>query len=127
MNNKDKCEFYQDIDKFLQVFGENVLNKLKLLKLELRLNLCLATFESQSHAINDLLIEKNLFLRVYELRKKIRYLIKKLPKSKNSVKRDLLACVEERFNGFHIIRQLNQYEQKKISNQLISFINQSQI
>ena len=127
MNNKDKCEFCQDIDKFLQVFGENVLNKLKLLKPELRLNLCLATFESQSHAINDLLMEKNLFLRVYELRKKIRYLIKKLPKSKNSVKRDLLACVEERFNGFHIIRQLNQYEQKKISNQLISFISQSQI
>ena len=58
-------------------------------------------------------MEKNLFLRVYKVRKKFRYLIKKLPKSKNSVKRDLSACVEARFNCFHIIRQLNQYEQKK--------------
>ena len=45
--------------------------------------------------------------------KKLRYLIKKLPKGKNSVKPDLLACVEERFNDFHIIRQLNQHEQRK--------------
>ena len=58
-------------------------------------------------------MEKSLFLRVYELKKKFRYLIKKLPKSKNSVKPDLLDCVEERFNGFHIIRQLNQHEQRK--------------
>ena len=50
---------------------------------------------------------------------------------KLSKTRSFTACVEECFNGFHIIRQLNQCEQKKkkkkISNQLISFINQSQI
>ena len=112
-NNKDKFEFCQDNDKFLQVFGENVLNKLKLLKPELRLNLCLGTFESQCHITNDLLMEKNLFLRVYGFRKKFRYLIKKLPKRENSVRRDLLAFVEERLNSFQIIRQLNQYEPKK--------------
>ena len=28
---------------------------------------------------------------------------KKVPKTKNVVKRDLLACIEERFNGFKII------------------------
>ena len=40
-------------------------------------------------------------------------MIKKLPKSKNSVRRDLLAFVEERFNSFQIIRQLNQYKPNK--------------
>ena len=113
LNNKDEFDFSQDNDKFLQMFRENFLNKLQSLKPELRLNLCLGTLESQSHIINDLLKEKNLFLRVYELRKKFRCLIKKLPERKNSIKCDLSACVEEHFNGFHIIRQLNQYEQKK--------------
>ena len=98
---------------FYKYFVNIFLNKLKLLKPELSLNFCLGTFESQCHIINDLLTEKNLFLRVYELSKKFRYLIKKLPKSKNSVKCDLSACLEEHFNGFHVIRQLNQYEQKK--------------
>ena len=97
----------------MQIFGEKCLSKLQLLKPELKLNLCLSTFEIQCHIINDLLIEKNLFLRAYELRKKIRYLIKKLPKGKNSVKRNLSACAEEHFSGFYIIRQLSRYEQKK--------------
>ena len=85
-------EFCQESDRFLQVFGEIFLNKIQLLKPEPRLNLCLGTFQSQCYKINDLLMEKNLFLRVYELRKKIRYLMKILPKSKNSVKFDLLTC-----------------------------------
>ena len=89
------------------------MSKIQLLKPELKLNLFLSAFEIQCHIINDLLIKKNLFLRAYELRKKIRYLIKKLPKGKNSVKRNLSVCAEERFSGFHIIRQLRQYEQKK--------------
>ena len=79
LNNKDEFEFCQNNDKyFVNIF----LNKLKLLKPELSLNFCLGTFESQCHIINDLLTKKDLFLRVYELRKKFRYLIKKLPKSK---------------------------------------------
>ena len=110
LDDKNEIEFIEDNDKFLQIFGENFLSKLHLLKPELKLNLCLSTFETQYHIINDLLIEKNLFLRFYELRRKFRYLIKELSKGKNSVKRDLLACVEEPFNGFHIIRQLSQYE-----------------
>ena len=55
-------------------------------------------------------MEKNLFLGVYKLRKKFRYLIKKYP-SKNEVVRDLLAYVEERFNGFDIVK--NKQKRKK--------------
>ena len=97
----------------MQIFCGKCLSKLQLLKPELKLNLCLSTFEIQCYIINDLLIEKNLFLRDYELRKKIRYLLEKLLKGKNSVKRNLSASAEERFSGFHIIRQLSRYEQKK--------------
>ena len=37
------------------------------------------------HVVNDLLMSKNLFLRVYEPRKKFRYLIKKVVKGKNII------------------------------------------
>ena len=71
LDDKIEFEFIQDNDKFLEIFGEIFLSKLQLLKPELNLNLCLSTFESQCHIINDLLMENNLFLRVYKLRKKI--------------------------------------------------------
>lgn len=70
----------------------------------------LPLFEWQSPQVNNLLLEKNLFLGVYKLRKKFRYLIKKYP-SKNEVVRDLLAYVEERFNGFDIVK--NKQRRKK--------------
>ena len=71
LDDKNEFEFIQDNDKFLEIFGEIFLGKLQLLKPELNLNLCLSTLESQCHIINDLLMENNLFLRVYEHRKKI--------------------------------------------------------
>ena len=37
------------------------------------------------HVVNDLLMSKNLFLRVYEPRKKFRYLIKNVVKGKNII------------------------------------------
>lgn len=70
----------------------------------------LPLFEWQSPQVNNLLLERNLFLGVYKLRKKFRYLIKKYP-SKNEVVRDLLAYVEERFNGFDIVK--NKQKRKK--------------
>ena len=71
--------------------------------------------------MNDLLMTKRLFLRVYELRKKFCYLIKKVPKTKNIVKRDLSAFIEERFNGFEIVRKLTE-DQRKENFQLIDIV-----
>ena len=65
------------------------------------LDLNLNTFQRPCKEINDLLIEKKLFLRVYELRKKFRYLIKK-GRQKNEVQRDLSASIEAQYNGFEI-------------------------
>ena len=60
-----------------------------------------------------LIDEQEAFLRVYELRKKFRYLIKKVPQKKNVVRRDLSACVEKRFNDFNIVRRIAENEQKE--------------
>ena len=62
--------------------------------------------------INDLLMRKNLFLRVYELRKKFFYLIKKVSKGKNAVTKELSACVEERFDGFQLVKRLCEKERR---------------
>ena len=40
---------------------------------------------------------------------------KKVPKTKNVVKRGLLACVEERFNVFEIVRKLTEDQRKENS------------
>ena len=81
----------------------------------------LSTFQAQWNVVNDLLMTKRSFLRVYELRKKFCYLIKKVPKTKNVVKRDLSAFIEERFNGFEIVRKLTE-DQRKENFQLIDIV-----
>ena len=55
-------------------------------------------------------MSKNLFLRVYELRKKFCYLIKKMPKGKIIIQKDLSACVETHFNGFELVRRMTENE-----------------
>ena len=64
LHDKNEFEFIHDHEKLLRIFGENFLSKFQLLKPELKLNLCLNTFKSQCHIIYDLLMKKNLFLRV---------------------------------------------------------------
>ena len=45
-------------------------------KKNLRLDLDIQHFENQCFSVNDLLIKHDLFLRIYELKDKFRYLIK---------------------------------------------------
>ena len=40
-------------------------------------------------------------------------LIKKVPSEKNVIQRDLLTCVEKRFNDFNIVRRIAENEQKE--------------
>lgn len=55
------------------------------------------------------MMSKNLFTRVLRLRKKYRYLINKaIVKLKNKVFRNLTRCVIEKFNGFEILRKMNE-------------------
>ena len=121
LEKKADFEFCQDENLLAEDFGRNFFDELKEKKESLRLGLSLSTFQAQCHVTNDLLINKRLFLRVYELRKKFRYLIKTIPQKKNVVQRELSTCFEERFNGFEIIRKLTENEKKKCSSRLTLF------
>ena len=103
------ADFSDDLQAFL---GTMFLEQLDEKTPELFLDLNIQTLERQSHTINDLLLSKNLFLRVFEQRKKFKYMIKKSP-TKNKVKRELYSCVEERFNGFQVVRHLFGKEEKR--------------
>ena len=72
----------------------------------------LPSFERQCHQVNNLLLEKNLFLRECTNLKKIRYLIEK-GANKNEVARDLSTCFEERFNRFDIVKNLQERKEKE--------------
>lgn len=82
-------------------------DKLKGKKEGFALDLNLANFQQQCHEINDLLNEKRYFLKFYELKSKLRYIIKKRPRE-SKVQRDSSTCVEEQFNGFDIVRNSNE-------------------
>ena len=111
LDNKEDSKFCQSEDKFVvEIFFEELKGKRDTFQLDLNS----LTFYMQCHVINDILMNKKLFLRVYKLWKKFRYLIKKVPQKKNIAQRDLLACVEERFNGFDITRKLTKNEENKL-------------
>ena len=93
--DETKDTFVEDREVLESVLGKDFLSCLERKREGLYLDLNLNTFERQCQEINDLLLEKKLFLRVLELKKKCRYLIKKGPQ-KNNVQRDLSNCVEER-------------------------------
>ena len=78
--------FTEETESLIEILGEEFLNSLTKKRLSPYLNLNLNTFERQCHEINDLLISKRLFLRVFEQRKKFCYLIKKSP---NEVEREI--------------------------------------
>ena len=55
------------------------------------------------HLGNDLLFEKQLFLRLYEKKKKIRFLLKK-GHEKNEIQKDMLSCLENLYNGLNVTK-----------------------
>ena len=110
ISQKLKLKFKTDLnkDEFIQ---NKTLEKLRKIKENLRLNLCLKTFEDQCYDVNEILMEENLFLRVYKKRTKFRYLIRKPLTGRNSVIRDLSSCVIQRYNGYQVLK----IEQKNCS------------
>ena len=80
-------------DLFLKLFENRDKFKLELNNWKFNL-LCME--------INDVLADSSYFLRVYKLRKKIRYVSLKSPK-KQTIVRQLSSCVNQKFNGFNIV------------------------
>ena len=88
----DKIEpCIDDTELRLDVKAE-AFDELNLIKDRLRLDLDLMNFENQCFQINRILMKSNSFLRVFELKDKLRYLIKQDPQKKNVI-RDLSSCI----------------------------------
>ena len=65
--------------------------------------------------INEILIKENMFLRVYELKDKFRYLFHEDNKNKNVIRR-VSSCIKETFNGFHVaLTSLAKGQKKNLS------------
>ena len=56
-------------------------------------------FEEMCYNLNDILLKENMFLRIYEIKDKFRYLFHENKDSKNCL-RSLSSCIKEKFNGF---------------------------
>ena len=69
----------------------------------LKLDLDVLNFENHCFKINTILNKYNMFLRVFELKDKFRYLFKQNFEQKKIVN-EVSACVIERFNRFTIVR-----------------------
>ena len=61
-------------------------------------------FFERCQKINEVLAENGYFLRFYERRNKFRYQIKKKLKDKNETRKELSACVVQKFNGYELLR-----------------------
>ena len=83
--------------------NDKLYDALSAVKEKLRLVLDIQNFENQCFSVNELLNKHGLFLRVYKLKNKFRYLIKQDSEKKKTVLRELSSSVIEKFNGFNIV------------------------
>ena len=99
-----KVDFIEGEDSLKQDVGLTLSHDLFKIKSLLRLdgedNL---NFENQCFQINTILSRYDMFLRVFELKDKFRYIIKQNSEQKKHFS-EVSACVVERFNGFTIVR-----------------------
>ena len=99
----DKVDPVNSDDEFQEDIGLALSHDLFQIKSLLRLDLDLLNFENQCFKINTILTKYNMFLRVFELKDKFRYLFKQNWEQKKIINQ-ISACVIERFNGFTIVR-----------------------
>ena len=91
-------------DKQIKVdTGAEIFVEILPLKNFLKLNLDIFTFENQCYVVNQILNKNNLFLRIFELKNKFRYITQTNTNKKNII-REISTCIIEKFNGFNIVR-----------------------
>ena len=99
-----KVDFMEEEENLKQDVGLALSHDLFKIKSLLRLDgEDLLNFENQCFQINTILSRHDMFLRVFELKDKFRYLIKQNSEQKKFFS-EVSACVVERFNGFTIVR-----------------------
>ena len=96
-----------------ETLGNELFIELKNIGKSTMLNHSIFGFFDQCKLINDVLCEYVFFLRFYERRNKFRYQLKRKLKEKNQMKRELSACIIQKFNRYELLRNhLNSTEIK---------------
>ena len=95
---KEECQNEDQLKENLENLCITSLN----LKENWRVDLDIQNFENQCYSVEKLSDKNRLFLRVYELKEKFRYLIKK-NSEKKIVLRGLSSCVIKKFNSFNVV------------------------
>ena len=97
--NKETENFEYEVLK--NKIGADLYQKLEQKKQMCVLNLDRADFENMCFDINEILVEHNLFLRVYERKDKFRYLFCRIGEKNETIK-SISSCIRNKFNGFNV-------------------------
>ena len=93
--------------------GNDFFIKLKEIEVSAMLDHSIFGFFYRCCQINEVLSEHNYFLRFYKRRNKFRYKSRQKVKTKNKMRKELSACVVQKFNGYEMLRNhLNNGETK---------------
>ena len=96
-----------------ETLGEEFFMKLKEIEKSTMLDHSIFGFFDRSQLINNILCEYGYFLRFYERRNKFRCQLIQKHKEKNEMRKELSACIVQKFNGYDLLRNhLNSIERK---------------
>ena len=95
-----------------ETLGEKLFLRLKETEKLTMLDHSLFGFFNRCQKINDVLSDHGYFLRFYERRNKFRYQVRKKLKGKNEVRKELSACVTQKFNGYELLRNYVNSDEK---------------
>ena len=96
-----------------ETLGEEFFMKLKKIDKSTMLDLSVVGFFDRCQLINNILCEYGYFLRFYDRRNKFRYQLRQKLKEKNEMRKELSACIVQKFNGYDLLRNhLNSIERK---------------
>ena len=86
--------------------------ELQKIKSDVMLDYTFFGFFDWCRIMNRVLAEFGFFFKFYERRNKFRYQLKQKLKSKNEMTTELSACVIQKFNGYDLLRNNLQYNEK---------------
>ena len=97
-----------------ETLGSEFFIELKKIEKSTMLDHSIFVFFYRCKLINDVFCEYGFFSKFYERRNKYRYQLRQKLKEKNQMKKELSACVIQKFNGYELLRNhLNSRERKK--------------
>ena len=92
-----------------ETLGDIFFNKLMQIEPAVLLAHSIFGYFQRCSLINEILSEHNYFLRFYERRNKFRYQLRQKLKTKNEMRKELSACAIQKFNGYELNGERQDY------------------